>query len=233
MNYITLNGIKSTLIKGLLIQSLPPISKPLMRAEVEEIDGRDGDIITKLGYSAYNKQIAIGLYGDFNINEVIAYFDSEGEVTFSNEPDKYYNYQIIDQIDFERLIRYRVALVNLHVQPFKYATTEKALTFDTTNLASVTVTNVGNTEAKPKIMIYGSGTISLFLGNNQIFSIELGTEGYITIDSAAMEAYKNGVLKNRLVTGDYDNFVFTQGENTITWSGTVTGLVIEHYSRWI
>ena len=49
MNYISLNGYKSTLIKGLLISELPPITKPLQRNKVEEIDGRDGDIVTKLG----------------------------------------------------------------------------------------------------------------------------------------------------------------------------------------
>ena len=92
MNSIILNGNSSTEIQGLLIQSLPPISKPKIRTKVEEIDGRDGDIITKLGYSAYDKEFSIGLYGNFNINEVIAFFDSYGEVIFSNEPDKYYRY---------------------------------------------------------------------------------------------------------------------------------------------
>lgn len=126
MNYITLNGVKSNTIKGLLIQSLPSISKPLMRTEIEEIDGRDGDIVTKLGYSAYDKEMEIGLYGNFNIDNVIKYFDSEGTVVFSNEPDKFYRYQIIEQIDFERLIRYRTATVVFHVQPFKYSAVDKA-----------------------------------------------------------------------------------------------------------
>lgn len=125
-NTITLNGIESSTIPGLLIQSLPPISKPLMRTETEEIDGRDGDIITNLGFSAYDKQISVGLYGDFDINQVIAYFNSEGTVIFSNEPEQYYNYQIISQIDFERLVRYRTATVTLHCQPFKYSVTEGA-----------------------------------------------------------------------------------------------------------
>lgn len=122
-NYIVLNGHKSTDVKGLLIQSLPAISKPLVRTQVDEIDGRDGDIVTKLGYSAYDKELTVGLYGDFDINEIIAYFDSEGQVIFSNEPDKYYNYQIIEQIDFERLIRFRTATVTMHVQPFKFSST--------------------------------------------------------------------------------------------------------------
>ena len=102
MDYIVLNGKKSTLIKGLLIQSLPPITKPLVRTKVDEIDGRDGDIVTKLGYAAYDKNLSIGLFGDYDVDEVIRYFDSEGIVIFSNEPDKFYKYQIIEQIDFEK-----------------------------------------------------------------------------------------------------------------------------------
>lgn len=123
-DYIILNNKNSNEIKGLLIQNLPPITKPRIRAEIEEIDGRDGDIVTPLGYGAYDKVFSIGLYGDFDINEVIKYFDSEGIVVFSNEPNKYYNYKILEQIDFEKLIRFRTADVMMHVQPFKYSTTE-------------------------------------------------------------------------------------------------------------
>lgn len=123
-DYIILNGVNSNTISGLLISTLPSISKPKIRTQTEEIDGRDGDIITKLGYSAYDKEFAIGLYGNFDINEVIEYFNSEGTVVFSNENDKYYNYQILEQIDFEKLIRFKTAKVKMHVQPFKYPTEE-------------------------------------------------------------------------------------------------------------
>lgn len=131
INYIELNGEKSTNVKGLIIQSLPPITKPKMRTSKEEIDGRDGDIITKLGYSAYDKEVSIGLHGDFDIDDAIAFFDSEGEVVFGNEPDKYYRYQILDQIDFDRLVRFRTAKVKMHVQPFKHDAVDR--TFDIVN----------------------------------------------------------------------------------------------------
>lgn len=131
-NYIILNGVNSNTITGLLISTLPPITKPKQRTQIEEIDGRDGDIVTKLGYSAYDKEIEIGLYGDFDIDDVIAYFNSEGTVTFSNEPDKYYNYQILDQIDYEKLIRFKKAKIKMHVQPFKYPTEEEQIQVDAT-----------------------------------------------------------------------------------------------------
>ena len=157
MNYIEINGIKSTLVQGLIIQSLPPITKPKMRTSVEEIDGRDGDIITELGYSAYDKEISIGLYGDFKIDDVISYFSKSGKVVFSNEPDKYYNFAILDQIDYERLIRFRTAKVKFHVQPFKYSDVDNLLKFEnnfitklkySNNMNGISVSSNGNITIK-------------------------------------------------------------------------------------
>lgn len=365
MNYVILNGVKSNTVKGLLIQSLPPISKPLMRTEVEEIDGRDGDIVTKLGYSAYDKEMSIGLYGNYNVDDVIQFFDSAGTVTFSNEPDKYYNYEILEQIDFERLIRFKTATVTFHVQPFKYSAvdqkftlnnqfiniddftqtkngatvtvhdgvisvsgtatintefyvpidaislnagdytlsadasgansnqiamrlindspsnansfggkpvylqTDSTVTIEATlaqaqpynylwlyvianyaidatvnvelandNLNSISVINRGNTVSKPAITLYGSGTINLSLNGSQIFVINLGDMENITIDSAQMNAYQgesvqNGMLMNRYVIGDYNNLVMNIGTNTISWTGNVTGIEVEDFTRWI
>ena len=229
MNYIILNGKKSTLIEGLLIQQLPPITKPLMRTQVETIDGRDGDIVTYLGYAAYDKTISIGLHGDFDINTVISYLNSSGTVTFSNEPDKVYLYKIYNQIDFNRLIRFRTANVVMHVQPFKYSAVEKAQTFTT----DFTITNTGNVISKPKLTIEGSGTINISLNGNQALVVALGDEGYITIDSETMEAYKEETLKNRLVTGNYENIALNPGRNTFTFTGTVTEVTIDKYSRWL
>lgn len=365
-NSIILNGQSSDEITGLLIQELPPISKPAIRTEVEIIDGRDGDISTKLGYSAYDKELSIGLYGDFDINEIIAFFNSEGTVTFSNEEDKYYYYQIFQQIDFERLVRFRTATVKLHVQPFKFSTEETPRTFNvnpnllnipnftkTTNgvtltvangnitvtgtpsaatefyvptgglnlpagsytlsaLASgtrvaaasirligsvpsdadtfggtykglidgtevsqtatlsaaktfnylwfyittggalnfsmtasvesstpnqsITISNEGNIFSRPQITLTGTGTINLSLNGDQLFVVNLGeTENSITIDTTALEAtYEaTGLLANRAVDGDYDNFKLNIGSNTITWSGNLTAITINNYSRWI
>ena len=359
MNYCILNGVKSTTIKGLLIQSLPPITKPLMRSTIEEIDGRDGDIATPLGYAAYDKVMSIGLFGDYNVDEVIQYFTSEGTVTFSNEPDKYYNYQILNQIDFERLIKFKTATVTFHIQPFKYSAVQGAITYNpnmisipnwskttngvtlsvyngviaisgtstaatefylpitplTLNAASYTlealtdgtgenycsirligevpsnadsfnntylplqnngyatmtgtltgpktfnflwfyitagtmnftltaqmldatnksllVVNSGNTTAKPKITIYGSGTVNLSLNGAQIFIFNIGEAEFITIDAAQMNAYQGNILMNRSVTGDYNELVLGIGTNTISWTGNATQISIENYSRWI
>ena len=352
MNYVILNGVPSTDITGLLIQQLPPVVKPLIRTEIEEIDGRDGDIVTKLGYSAYNREMSIGLYGKFKIDDVVKYFDSEGTVIFSNEPDKFYKYQIIEQIDFERLVRFRTATVVFHCQPFKYSAVEKtytmcdqaltlsrvlesksgitfdghgdsirisgestvavemyvpvsanldgsytltssakgtgathvtfrlientpvdsdtfggqattagaltslsatvtksynylylyitagtiditldfALTDDSVN--SMSVINSGNTVSKPIYTISGIGTVNVSL-NGKSLSIAFSGADTVTIDIDAMEAYNGEVLKNRIITGEYDDLKLKVGTNLIEWSGVVSEISLLNYSRWI
>lgn len=229
MNYIVLNGARSTSVKGLLIQSLPPITKPEIRTSVEQIDGRDGDIVTRLGYAAYNKELSIGLYGDYDIDDVIKYFDSSGEVVFSNEPDKYYRYEIVEQIDFERLIRFRTAKVKMHVQPFKYSAVEGVVTKTT---SGGMITNHGNVISHPTITICGSGNVEMGLNGTNILNVTIPESGTITIDSDAIEAYNESGLQNRKVTGNMD-FSFAVGSNTITWNGNVEKIEISKYSRWI
>lgn len=230
-NYLIINGKDSREIKGLLIQSLAPITKPLQRSEIEEIDGRDGDVITKLGYSAYDKQISIGLYGDYDVDEVIKFFDSEGIVVFSNESEKYYKFAVLDQIDFERLVRFKTATVTFHVQPFKYSTLDKKKEY-VSPTSPIYIFNNGNYVSKPKMTLFGSGTINLSLNDIQLFVIDL-QDGEITIDFAEMNAYLNTVFKNRRVQGNYDLFNLQCGNNKISWTGTITKICIENYSRWI
>ena len=231
-NTVTLNGVSSSTITGLLIQELPPIAKPPIRTEVEEIDGRDGDIITELGYGAYDKEFTIGLFGNFDINEIIAFFDSKGTVTFSNESDKYYRYQIIEQIDFERLAHFRTATVKMHVQPFKFSTTETTRTLT----AAGTVTNAGNIVARPTITFTGTGDVTIKLNGEDILTLALGeTSTALTIDAEAQEAYigTTDTLANRQVDGDYENIKLNVGSNTIAWTGSLTSIAIDKYSRWI
>lgn len=355
INYIELNGEKSTNVKGLIIQSLPPITKPKMRTSNATIDGRDGDVVTKLGYAAYDKEVSIGLHGDFDIDDAIAFLDSEGEVVFSNEPDKYYRYQILDQIDFKRLVRFRTAKVKMHVQPFKYDAVDR--TFDIVNqflhdvdyaayrfgvtvisgggsirvsgkatsdvdikvpiesmslsgsytltasasgsaagcalrlidgspsrsfgdtymelksdgdstmtatadssaeydalwldikagtsvnftlsvtmtidsFNQIALTNRGNVVSRPTVTVYGSGNVELAINSVTVLSFSID-DGYITLDAEEMNAYHGDALMNRHVTGDYSDLRLNVGENVISWSGDVTAIRVEDFSRWL
>ena len=344
--YIIINGMNSSLVDGLLISDLPDIKKPQMRSNQIEIDGRDGDIVQPLGYSSYDKEITIGLYGKYDIDRVIRYFNDSGEVIFSNEPDKVYKYTILDEISYEKLNRFRKAKVTFHVQPFKHSAMEKKVSFtsqllklgtgsktengltlswDGHNLSvsgtataptrfmipinlktiagtytvtcgyaytgsgisyricnapidsqslgggsfsagfSVTesraheyhylaveftagghledmsltvkasqmdIVNRGNVNSRPLMNVYGSGQITLSINGTAILVMEVN-DGYITIDGEGMNAYKGDVLYNRAVLGNYANVVLQPDHNIISWSGNLTKIEIDNYSRWI
>lgn len=237
--YIVINGISSKTVNGLLIQSLPPISKPKMRTSVEEIDGRDGDIVTTLGYSAYDREITIGLHDDYNIDDVIDFFNTSGTIVLSNEPDKFYNFALYEQIDFERLIRFKTAKVKIHVQPFKYSENETDINYsypDEVTSANITVRNSGNVYAKPILTIKGKGDIDVTLNGLEIFNITLpsASEKTIILNSSEMNAYDvDGGFMNRAVAGDYDDLKFNVGRNNVTINGDISEVTISNYSRWI
>lgn len=231
--WVLINNKLSDGVGGLIVTSLPPITKPAMRYSSEEIDGRDGDIITALGYQSYDKTLSIGLHGNFDIDKVIEFFATSGTITFSNESDKIYRFQQLDSIDFERLVRYRTADVKLHVQPFKTGRLQRPKTFTSADAQAV-VTNAGNVTAAPKLTIKASGDIGLYLDGSQIVSVTNTGEYTLIIDVASLEASTpEGALMNRHVTGDYARLMLSPGKHSIKWSGSVESLTIEDYSRWI
>lgn len=123
--YVIINGTSSETLQGVQILSLPPITKPRMRTSIATIDGRPGDIVTHLGYDAYNRKIEVLLHHNYDIAAVTAFFNSSGRIIFSNEPDMVYTFETIDAFDFERAVRFRTGTVTFHVQPYKTSASEQ------------------------------------------------------------------------------------------------------------
>lgn len=231
--WVLINDKPSYGVNGLIVMSLPPITKPKMRYSAEEIDGRDGDIITTLGYQAYDKTLSVGLHGDFDIDKVVEFFATSGTITFSNEPDKAYRFQQLENIDFERLLRYRTADVKLHVQPFKTGRLQRPKVFASSDAQAVIV-NAGNVVAAPKLTVEASGDIGLYLDGSQVLQVVNTGDYTLVIDVANLEASTpEGALMNRHITGDYQRLMLSPGKHSIKWSGDVKSLTIEDYSRWI
>lgn len=231
--WVLINDRPSYGVDGLIITSLPPITKPAMRYTSEEIDGRDGDIVTTLGFQAYDKTVGIGLHGGFDIDKVIGFFATSGTVTFSSEPDKIYRFRQLDAIDFERLVRYRTADVKLHVQPYKTSRLQRPKVFTGSDPQAVVV-NAGNVVAAPKLTIKATGNVGLWLDGTQILSVTQSGSYTLVIDVANLEAATpEGQLMNRHITGDYARLMLSPGKHTIKWSGSVKSLTIGDYSRWV
>lgn len=223
MSYFIFNNAHSDDV-GIIVENLPPIVKPPKRYNVIEINGNNKIGVETLGYKAYEKTIPIG-FMDVDVSRIADWLDGSGTLILSNELDKYYDAFILNQIDYEKAIRFRKANITFLVQPYKHATGEEETT-------SRTVVNQGNTACLPLMTIYGSGAVDVLINGIKACTITHINE-YITLDSEEQEAYKGTTAtpQNRIMVGSFPELI--SGLNTITFTGTVTEVKTLVRSRWL
>lgn len=217
---------------GVVVESLPPISRPAMRVDTTEIDGRDGDEVTELGYESYDKEVVFGIKdtSEAYINDLMAWLSGEGQLATSAEPTKVYECRIYREVDLKRLCRFRKGKVKFHTQPYKYAAAEPDIVWSSEE-KKIVVVNAGNVNALPALHVSGSGTINISLDGSHVLKLELGEDDEIIVDSKKQEAYNDLSLRNRAMIGSFISL--PPGTHEITWDGDITALKVKPGSRWI
>lgn len=232
MAYIIWKEKNSNEINGLIICELPPISKPKMKTTITKIDGRDGDVIEELGYESYTKNIKIGLTKNYNIDEIIKYFNGDGYLVLSNEPDKMYKCRIIEKIDYQKLLRFKTATIKFYVQPYKYLYNEQSIELEINTETEIEVENVGLEKSKPIFYLEGSGPVEISINDINIFKYTFpDEETKVFIDGMEEEAYHDGIYKNRYMLGKFP--ILEVGINKISWTGSLNKISILPKSRWL
>ena len=129
-------------------------------------------------------------------------------------------------------MRFKEADITIHVQPFKYLLNEEDVVLNITNQTSLTVNNQGLEKSKPILKLYGSGTITVSLNGLTAFTVTIDEDDdYIVIDSMEEEAYNDTELKNRNMSGEFP--LLETGNNTISWTGSLTKIEVTPNSRWL
>ena len=163
------------------------------------------------------------------IAEIAAWLKGGGTVTFANRPGGYYLARIVNQIDFEKILRgnpHRSFVVNFRCKPFWHAQNVSDIVVTT---SGTFITNPGSVYAEPIITVYGSGAITLMVGMS---IVELdGISGSITLDTPLMEAYQGQISMNGCVNGDFPRLL--PGQNSISWTGSVSRVVIQPNWRYL
>jgi len=222
MLHFNFNDVDSRDFEGLVVCELPPITKPGKRVEVIEIEGKHGDIIVDNGYSAYDKEIKIGLTRNYNLEQIIGWLDGKGKLILSNDSDYFYESEIIEQIDFMRLVKFKTASVRFHVQPFKYLVYEPTRIItkedvDNNVIDNLRIRNEGYLDCSPIFTLYGEGECGVYINNTQCCSINID-DNYVVLDAIEQEAYKEDVLKNTKMNGEFP--ILKSGENIVKITGT-------------
>ncbi|MHB1652336.1 MAG: distal tail protein Dit [Desulfitobacteriaceae bacterium] len=218
---------------GIVIEKRPIIPKAQRNIQYIEVPGKSGSL--KVDDTTY-KDIVIPVQCSFKDDNVAdkadavkAWLDSgEGSLILSNQPDKYYIAHVSDQVDISQEFKvFGKFLVNFRCQPFKYNLPNDVITLTEFG----TVINIGTINSEPIIVVTGSGNITLTI--NEVDILLTAVDGHITIDSVLKDAYKDTILQNSMMLGDFP--VLQPGDNGILWSGTgvVTKVEITPNWRWL
>ena len=212
---------------GILVNALPPIIKATRDMTKISIPGRDGFLTQDFEtYQGTVKSVECTILDITMVDQVMAWLDGSGEVIFSNQDDRKYQASIMNQIPFSRIVRkWYKFIVIFDCQPFALMLNSPVITL----AAPGSIYNGGTYKSKPVIKIYGTGTIDLSVNGNAIHITNV--IGHVTIDSELMDAYKDTLLKNSDMAGDFPELVV--GENTISWTGVVTSVEITPNWRWL
>lgn len=229
ISYIFYNN-KSSKDLGLIIENTPNIPSAKRIYETVEIDG--GETLTKIkGY----EDIEISFDFAYTV-EQDEYFAKKLVIDswLLSKVDDYLTYSLDTSASYKvkQLEIGETTTTSRTVRHFKVKFTCKGLRYITSGIRTIPLTssqvlnNFGIEETKPLIKIYGSGNIT-FRINSSSFAIK-NVSDYVNIDSEIKECFKDNINKGKDMTGDWP--VFFIGENTVSWTGTVTK--VEITPRW-
>ena len=225
------NGVRCT-VHGIRVSEQPPISMPAERATFTNVPGRPGSLTTLQGDDVYDDMVMTAtcfIQDATRIAEIAAWLKGSGRVTFANRPGGYYQARIVNQIDFEKILRgnpHRSFAVNFRCKPFWHAQNVSDIVVTT---SGTVVTNAGSVYSEPVMTVYGSGDIMLMVGTTIVELTDVS--GSIVLDSVLKETYKGTTLMNNSMTGDFP--VLKPGLNAISWTGAVTKVVVKVNWRYL
>lgn len=221
-----------SLSMNLFLEEYPSIPISTEDYEEVEVDGRSGNLII-------NK----GTYPDKKIPFTFTILSPQIEVDFERV------YEWLTEIEDNRLVFgredrcYRVKKVifgNIQkefksIGEFNVTFLCEPFTEDLTPITNEIISNnfkiyySGNAPGDTLIKIYGSGNIQLTI-NGETMQIK-NVSSYVEIDSYLMQVRnQDKTSKDRDTLGDFT--LLEKGENTISYTGTVTKIVIEYTTKY-
>lgn len=162
------------------------------------------------------------------IQAACAFLRGGGDLVIPGLEERSFRAWVKNQISFDKVIRQRGDrrfTVEFECDPFKYFYPAPGAL----DIAQGTVRNPGTAPAEPLIAVYGSGDITLIVGDSTLMIEDV--VDYVYIDCEAQVVYKELVNWGDKTTRSGDWPVIDVGGSAVSWSGSVTKVTLLR-PRW-
>ncbi|MCR1955387.1 phage tail family protein [Clostridioides mangenotii] len=211
MLHLIIDG-KSTKEYSLSVYERPNIPTPKMRIEEIEVDGRDGSLTRKKGYSNIEIEVELNILEDIlkpRLRQIKAWLLNAKRICFSDDYDYFYKVKNaeIDNIENE-IDCYGKFTVKFNCDPFIYSNNGGVFNA----LYGNKILNLGTYKSRPYFKLTGKGDIYFTLNNKRV-DIK-GVSDYVEIDSETFTCTRGSLNMLSKMTGDFP--ILNTGENNIT-----------------
>lgn len=229
-SYISFRNVRTDDL-GLCVAKggMPSHKKAKQRYTEYEIPGRNGAVHILDGYSPYDlKAVLMMLDATASMRQAInAWADGTGELYTSDDVTRVWKASVLREVQYGRQeyngFLYDTATITFRCQPIMRERTPQVITLT----AAGTLTNLGNVEAYPKIIVKGEGECTVQIGDTAI-TLQ-GVTSPVTIDCEA--GYMYSTDGNVTMVGEFP--VLDLGETDVSFGGGCTGLEITPNWGWI
>lgn len=217
--------------KGIINEKIPTITKGKKRIETYEVEGKNGLLMVDKGtYESFIVSLSCHFNENvFDIDEIKSFLDGYGKLSIDGVRE--YEAVINNQIDFEEVLRsgFRKFPIQFlcnpiahDIEPTSVEITESPTTF--------TINQTANTY--PVLTIKGTGDVVIYFNNKAFYLYNLNSEYTYTLDCDAKEIIDQ-LGRNCSNQMRYDFPYLKPGENTITYTGTITSFEIEYKKAYL
>lgn len=218
-------GISNVDMKVVIEEEEHFLAKAQQRVESTFVDGRDGEIIEFYNYLNIERPIKVQILDNNKLDDIFAWLDGKGVLEYKNRVTTAYFTQAIEPI---RTSSIKIADFMFTRAPFWYKKDDDYIT------VSNSVINDGNVYSKPIIRLE-KGTI------NEIditvasirFKYNFNGEEYVEIDCEEMNAYFDGLLRNKQLEIGFDFPILNVGSNDIVINTGDPIIKIKRKDRWL
>lgn len=229
----TFNSKKSSDL-GLIVEKATINKTPARPYDLQKIPGRAGMLIVN---SSIDELENVEITYTVGCKDISANRDAIAECLFgassyaklidSSETDCYRLAICTSGQDWdEQILNFGTAKLVFSCKPFRFLTSGDT---KTTLTASGKITNPTAYSSLPYIKITGSGNINLFIAGKSYAFVNVGS--YIECDSSLQMVYTGTSGKSD--RANFDTFPeLVPGDNTVSWTGTVSKVeIIPHWRR--